>query len=142
MSNQANMYFAEYRGKRMSEENEKKIFNEILNIYSVMRDTTDYKTMRLMFYYLYNLAILEGVRSGEDFFDFMYEKSIDFTFHNEKYMELSEKYEDGYSFISRAGMMLSSESLGGPKFWFCCFFPDYEDKEKIIKIFNEELFNN
>ena len=109
IGNHANIYLKLYEGKRMSKANENKIFGEILNS-NLMKGAADYNTIRLMFYYLYNLAILEGVQNGKDFFNFMYEKSKDFTFGGKGYMELLEKYGDGYNFISKAGLMLSSSS--------------------------------
>ena len=120
MSNQADMYFAKYKGKRMSEANEEKIFNEMLKAYST-DSNVNYETLRLMFYFLYEVAVsCEGIQNGESFYDFLHKKCIDFTFHQLGAWDFCEKI-DYYNFILSASMMLSSPSHGGPENWFCYF---------------------
>lgn len=139
MNNQANIYFAEYGGKRMSEANEEKIFNEMLKIYSTDSDI-NYETLRLMFYFLYEVAITcEECKNGESFYNFLYEKCKDFEFNQPGAWDFCKKY-DRYNFVKKAAVMLSSPSFGGPKNWFCCLPPNHKNKEDVIKIFDEELF--
>ena len=90
------------------------------------------------FYFLYGIAkLVDNIKSGEEFYDYLQNKSTEFMYDRTnkmlEYMKQLEKGSPIYEIGKRLMCTFCEGSIG-------TIFYNNHHREEIVKIFNEELF--